>query len=83
MKINQITPKISFKKNLRVILQDKSVEYYNGYISDMSKILRISDKNKAALFINKDVFILNSTDEIKGDLDKEGITYEEVDGNVI
>lgn len=83
MKINQITSKIPFKKNLRVILQDKSVEYYNGYISDMSKILRISDKNKAALFINKDVFILNSTDEIKGDLDKEGITYEEVDGNVI
>lgn len=79
MRINPIGFPIPFKKHLKITLEDKSITYDNGKPSTMMKIIQISGKNKTGIFVNKDVFLLDSTEKMKEDLDREGINYEEVD----
>jgi hypothetical protein len=72
---------IPFKNYIRVHLQDKSRSPLVVNQTPMDKIFSIASENETPLFIAKDVFILDSSDKIKEDLQKSNIEYQEVEEN--
>jgi hypothetical protein len=70
---------IPFKNYIRIHLQDKSRSSLVVNQTPMDKIFSIASANETPLFIAKDVFILDSSDKIKEDLQKSNIEYQEVE----
>ena len=69
---------IPFKNYIRVHLQDKSRGSLSTVKTPMDRIINIASKNKTSLYVSQDVFILNSSEELKEDLKKDNIIFEEV-----
>lgn len=75
----QNPPTIPFKNYIRVYLQDKSRGSLSSFQTPIDKIINIASKNKTSLYVSQDVFILDSSDKIKEDLQKSNIEYQEVE----
>lgn len=70
---------IPFKSFLRIPLKDKSRSPLVINQTPMDKIFSIASANETPLFIAKDVFILSSSESIKGALKEGKINFEEVE----
>ena len=69
---------ISFKNMIKISIKDKFMG--GGRIeTPMNKIFKIAEEHDAPLFIGEDVFILSSSNGIKGALKDEKINFEEVE----
>ena len=79
MKVNSVSS-INFLNQIRVNIPDKTFFNKDGYKkSDLGKTLEIANKYCAGAYIGKDVIILNSSPEIKNELNEANLSFEEIE----
>lgn len=81
MRINPVA-NINFLNQIRVKIPDKTLNKYGYKKSDLGKTLKIADKYCTGAYIGEDVILLSSSPEIKNDLKKANLNFEEI-GDVI
>ena len=77
MKINAVNS-LNFLNQIKVKLPNKQLNEGGYKKGDLNKVITIAGKNNTDLLIGKDVVILGSSSEIKEDLNKAKLEFEEI-----
>ena len=78
MKVNSVSS-INFLNQIRVNIPDKTFNKDGYKKSDLGKTLEIANKYCTGVYIGKDVIILNSSPEIKNELNEANLSFEEIE----
>lgn len=79
MKINKISPMPFEAKYIKISLDNKRLTDGRLNPTSMDKVMGIAGHNKAPIVVNKDVFILSSSNKIKEELIKNNIEFQEIE----